>query len=85
MADKKKAKMEAEFGEYMKSPSDSNVLKADRINVKYEKKYGRPLKELGPGPDYAGVEKQRAADSKKERKKERVKKIRQATRRMRSR
>jgi hypothetical protein len=85
MADKKKAKMESDFNRYMESPSDSNILKADRINVDYEKRYGRPLKELGPGPDYAGVMKQRESDARKERKKDRIKKIRSASRRMRSR
>jgi hypothetical protein len=85
VADKKKAQMESDFKRYMDAPTDSNILKADRINVQYEKRYGRPLKELGSGPDYAGVMKQREADARKERKNARIKNMRRATRRMRSR
>lgn len=84
MADKKKAEMERQVKELMDSPTDMNIVKADRISERYKKKYGRGLIPEPGEPDYAGVIEDRAA-RKEARRKMRIKNMREATRRMRSR
>jgi hypothetical protein len=60
-----KTSMERQVKELMDSPSDQNIVRADRVNERYMKKYGRngakPLMPEPGEPDYAGVKADRKA------------------------